>query len=111
MASRPKKSTGISITYEVLFRPHAERQLIDTARYYQGKADGLGVKFIGAVDKISDFIEHSPKIYPVCHDDFRRAHVTGFPYSLYFRIQEQTIWVYAILSQRMDLGKIRAALT
>ncbi len=93
--------------HKVLFRPSAERHLLDTARFYEQKAEGLGLKFFAAVDKITEFLVSSPKIYPIAWDGLRRAIVTGFPFTLYYQIDGKEVWVIAILHQRLNPEKVR----
>jgi hypothetical protein len=49
----------------VRFHPQAEAEMIEAAAYYEGRQDGLGKRFLAAVQDAVNNIVINPRLYPV----------------------------------------------
>ena len=99
------------MTYRIRFRPDAEQHLLTAAQFYQSKAQDLGSRFLAAVEKSTQVLAANPKLYPLCYQEYRRALLTGFPYSMYDQVSGNTVWVYGLFHQRQSPDNIRDSLT
>ncbi|MCA9172697.1 MAG: hypothetical protein KDB23_33785, partial [Planctomycetales bacterium] len=89
--------------------PEAERDLEIGADFYEAQKAGLGIYFN---DCLSSDIE-SLKLYAGIHEQYRgffRSFSKRFPFSIYYKMDEDWIEIYAVLDARQDSRKIDAAL-
>ncbi len=83
------------MTWEVVFRPEALRDIVRATKWYRTENRRAGVAFSDAVDAAVEVIRENPYLYAVVKRQTRRALVSGFPYGLYYRIAEDCIVVSA----------------
>jgi plasmid stabilization system protein ParE len=80
----------------------ARRTVADGIRFYEDQEAGLGAYFLNSI--MSDI--RSLRIYAGVHqiyeDRYYRMPCKTFPYSIYYRIENSDIKVYAILDDRRD---------
>jgi plasmid stabilization system protein ParE len=80
----------------VEFHPEAEAEFIAAARYYEGKAENLGVDFISAVERSYQRLMVFPESGHPFGRRLRRVLVPGFPYGLLYRASPDLIFVVAV---------------
>lgn len=85
------------MTLEVRLGPEAERDLADAATWYEEQRQGLGHEFLDEVLTMLSSIAETPLMYPNVHRNARRAVIQRFPFGVYFRVEDATIVVIAIL--------------
>ena len=81
---------------EVVFRPQAEDEALETRQYYESRRPGLGREFGQALDALIARVVSNPFAFPCVHNETRRAVLSRFPYAVYFRVAEEAIVVLAI---------------
>jgi toxin ParE1/3/4 len=86
----------------VKFRPAAEADLQDAYDWYEGRQPGLGVEFIGEIDRCISNIVSQPKMYPVVHTNVRQAPVKRFPYCVMYSDFKDEIVVFAAFPAARD---------
>lgn len=93
----------------VTWHPHAEDELVESARFYDGRVGGLGADFLDAVDATVEQILSSPERFPVVEHEIRRCRVKRFPYCLYYRYVPGTIRILVVMhhSRHPDYWKNR----
>ena len=89
--------------------PEAERDLEIGADFYESQAAGLGVYFNDCVASDIESLKHFAGIHEV-YRGFYRALSKRFPFSIYYKLTEECIEIYAVLDARQDPRKIDAAL-
>ena len=73
------------------------------ADWYDGKVDGLGRRFRGAVKATIEELLQRPMSFPEADKDIRRAAVQKpFPYGVYFFLIDDTIHVLGVLHDARD---------
>ena len=84
---------------DVLLRPAAVADLTEAHIHYSSVADGLGDRFVRAVDELFSRLAEFPRSAPLVagYRDVRRAVVRGFPYVVFYRYQPERIDVLRIL--------------
>jgi len=85
------------VTLEVRLRPEAEQDVADAAAWYEEQRQGLGHEFLDEVLAMLSTIAETPLVYPTIHRTTRRAVIHRFPFSVYFRVEDATIVVVAVM--------------
>ncbi len=80
---------------------YTDRTLLDPEiafDWYESQFPGLGLEFLDCIEEKIKKIQNLPKAYPVHHENFRRALVRKFPFSIFYTIEEQVIVLHAVLT-------------
>lgn len=85
------------MTLEVRLRPEAEDDLADAASWYQDQRLNLGNEFLDEVMATLANIASDPLMYPELDRNTRRAVIHRFPFSIYYRVENETIVVIAVM--------------
>jgi toxin ParE1/3/4 len=93
--------------YKLSIKPLAELDAIEAANWYNAKRDGLGNEFLLALDAKINAIERNPQQFAFAYKNIRRALTERFPYGIFFSIENDTIYVLAILHTRRNPLLIR----
>ena len=88
----------------VIFLPPAEREMIESALYYEEQAKHLGYDFLTEVQKTTKFISQFPTTWPIVEEDIRKCLVNRFPYGIFFRIKKDLIVIVAIANLHKKPG-------
>jgi len=67
------------------YHPAVERELEEARAFYESRAPGLGSQFIDEVERQVLRIAATPGRWMIVQGDIRRALMTRFPYTVYFR--------------------------
>lgn len=90
------------MTLEVRFRPEAEQDLSDAAVWYEEQRSGLGDQFLDEVLAVVSSVAETPRQYPVVHSKIRRALMRRFPFGVYYRAEDGSVVVLAVLHGSRD---------
>ena len=88
------------MNYTVIVRSEAEADVEDAYRWYESRSQGLGNQFLLNVREALDIIRHSPRIYPIIREEFRRAPLGRFPFSVIYVVRSDRIEVLAVFHVR-----------
>lgn len=72
----------------------------EAAFWYESQRSDLGVEFILEIDQAMQRIEETPEAYREVYLGIRRTLVRRFPYAIYFKLDQNTVRVLAVLDQR-----------
>jgi len=86
------------------FHDAADAELTEAVAYYDGKASGLGDRFLSAIKAATKSIEHYPEIAPIIDLGVRAKVVSTFPYSLVYVVEPQELFIVAVAHQRRRPG-------
>ena len=89
----------------------ASRDLIDGYRFYETPAEGVGAYFLDSLYSDIDSLILSAGMHPVHFGNYHRLLSKRFPFAVYYRLEEQTVLVYAVLDCRRNPAWIRKRLT
>jgi plasmid stabilization system protein ParE len=98
------------LTYRLLIRARAERDIARAQLWYEGQRRGLGAQFRFEVDKILTQLRDNPFIYPRIEERARRAVLQRFPYLLYYLVDGDRISVIACFHGHRDPDLLRSRL-
>ncbi|OLE55926.1 MAG: addiction module toxin RelE [Acidobacteria bacterium 13_1_20CM_3_53_8] len=83
------------MTYNVIVRPEAEREIQEAFDWYEEQSEGLGLDFLRAADACLSVVQRNPSAFQSVHKQVRRALLRRFPYMLFYLVKEDTIIVLA----------------
>ena len=84
----------MSRTIRVL--PEAEGDIEVAYDWYEHQESGLGVEFVLAIEAAYEAIAENPEIYPLRQRGYRSYLVGRFPYSIYYKCDEASVYVVAV---------------
>ena len=80
---------------KVTYDGEAIRELTDAVDYYAGRSRETAERLIGAIDAAVLRITENPNAWPPLGRAARRHLLAGFPYQIIYRLEDETIHVYA----------------
>ena len=95
---------------KAIFHPEAHQEMIESARFYEGKLEGFGFDFLTAVDETTSRIERFPESGPIDRANVRKRLVSGFPFTVLYEIQPDRIFIAAVMHQHRRPGYWRQRL-
>jgi hypothetical protein len=78
------------------FHEAADAELTEAVAYYDGKASGLGDRFLAEVKDATRLIERYPEIAPVKDFGVLVKVLSRFPYSLMYLLEPDELFVLAV---------------
>ena len=85
--------------------PPAKRDIKKACDWYDEQRHDLGDVFLERVDECLASIRRNPKAFQLVAKDARRAVVKQFPYMVFFKIEDNVIYVYAVFHAAQDPQK------
>lgn len=86
------------------FHEAADAELTEAVAYYDGKAEGLGDRFLAEVKAATRYIEQYPEIAPIIEEGVRAKVLVRFPYSLMYVVEEHELYIVAVAHQSKRPG-------
>jgi toxin ParE1/3/4 len=90
------------MNYEVIIKSGAELDLLEIAKWYESKGEGLGRRFLMDFETKLDVIQKNPYLYQVKYEVVRLGFLKHFPVAVHFTIEEENIFVHAVLGTRRN---------
>lgn len=94
----------------VRLTPAAAADIKEAAAWYERRNPQAGSKLILAIDRAIGRISRHPLSCPAAPAGTHRAMLFGFPFQLYFRIEDEAVIVLACLHAARRPGALRAVL-
>ncbi len=79
----------------LIYHSDAEKELIEAARFYEGRVPTLGAQFLEAADHAIDVIGEAPDRWRIIESDIRGYLMPRFPYTIYYRVTHDCIRILA----------------
>lgn len=86
------------MNYEVIIKPDAALDLTEIVLWYESKNEKLGRRFLEAIEVKIQFLELNPNLYQARYKKIRFTLVRRFPYAIHYTIEEQKVYIHAVLS-------------
>ena len=80
------------------FHPDARLEFIESVDYYETQRQGLGRRFVDAVEDAIHQIRSHPNMYPHKAQRYQQCRVPKFPYGLIYRIKDGIIEIIAVMN-------------
>jgi hypothetical protein len=94
---------------ELFFAPEVEWDVLEAYAWYEGRRIGLGEDFMSCVDACVP-VSRNPEMYLVVYENYRRALVRRFPFSVFYEYSENTVTIYCVFHNSRDPEKWRQRL-
>jgi toxin ParE1/3/4 len=100
------------MTFRVIHESEARSEFQEAVAWYEERAKGLGVHFTLKVDKVMAAIASQPLRFSRASRQSRKARVPGWPYSIFFAVNEEhrEVKVIAIWHGRRNPADLRQRL-
>jgi|SRR5215831_12783968 len=89
---------------KAIFHREALQEMIESARFYEQKAYGLGLDFLTAVEETTRYIEQFPEAGPLGRGSIRKRFVSGFPFTILYELQHDCVFIAAVMHQHRRPG-------
>ena len=86
----------------ITFHRAASAEFIEASAWYETKRMGLALEFMAEIDRCVSLASKHPLQFAVVREGIRRVVVNRFPYSVYFRSDENRIVVLAVFHGSRD---------
>jgi len=95
----------------LIFHPEASEEMLESARFYESKSDGLGSDFLLAVEDTTRRILELPGLGRIERANTRRRLVPGFPFTVLYELHQEDIFIAAVMHHRRRPGYWRKRLS
>jgi len=88
------------MTWLLLVRPEAERDLANARDWYDQKIPGLGDEFLDEIARAIHELELNPTLSRFYFLNFRRVLLRRFPYKLFYQIVGDRVIIFRVIHAR-----------
>lgn len=86
--------------FPVIFHEAAEAEAEEAISWFEDHGEGLGTALRESIEELIDRIRQFPELYPIIRgSNIRGALTHRFPYTIIYRFEAETIFVFAIFHQ------------
>ncbi len=89
---------------KLLFHPDVAHEIKSSFYWYQQQAEGLGIDFLNELEVSYQAIKEMPNTWPNFQNGFKRFLLSKFPYSVIYQINEQIIYIVAVMNNSRKPG-------
>ena len=82
---------------EVIYASGVLEEVSESANYYEEEVEGLGKTFLEKVQSAVQNIKRNPLMYRIIQGNYRRHLLARFPFAVIYRIENQKIYVLAVM--------------
>ncbi len=90
------------MSWLVLVRPEAERDLATACAWYEQRRAGLGDEFLDEVAEAMRGLEREPERPRLYFRDFRRVQLRRFPFKIFYQVVGKRVVVFRVLHARRE---------
>jgi len=87
---------------ELIILQEADSEIHEAYHWYENKLNGLGDKFLNALDICFNSIDRNPTSFKIIYKKQRQAIVKTFPFVILYEFDERKIIIYAIFNTNKD---------
>ena len=88
--------------YTIIVKPLAELDMREAALWYEKEKANLGIEFLEAVEEKLKIIESNPQLFEVKYKEVHRAFLNRFPFAIHYKVEEQNIFILAVLHTSLN---------
>jgi len=88
--------------FRIVFTQAARLELIKAQDWYESEAAGLGRRFREAIEVQTERMSAHPLQFPIVFKNVHRALLRRFPYSLFFVVEGDTLFVIGCFHASRD---------
>jgi plasmid stabilization system protein ParE len=90
------------MAYWVVYKPLAQVEVSEAFAWYAQPHIQMGDAFLAELEHTSGFLASTPHLYAKVEGDMRCAHLSRFPYSLFYVVDGDTVNVLSCFHQYRD---------
>jgi mRNA-degrading endonuclease RelE of RelBE toxin-antitoxin system len=92
------------VSYTLIIHPKATKELENAVTWYEERSEGLGKRFLSAVNKRVLEIATYPQRYPLKHKNYREVGIDIFPFIIVYQLldNDQTILITYIFHNKQS---------
>ena len=90
------------MSWKLLVKSSAESDILDGFVDYEERLDGPGERFLDEVENSFNRIESNPYLYQEIEEGIRSSVTHTFPYIIFYTIENDTIFVLAVIHAAQD---------
>jgi len=90
------------MSWTVLVRGKAERDMKEARDWYEEQRRGLGVEFLKELSAAMRWLELNPERQPFYYGHFRRVLLRRFPYKIFYQIVGERVVIFRVLHAKQD---------
>ncbi len=90
------------MSYRLIVKPEAELDTLESSKWYEDQKQGLGIHFLESVRNKIGLVKQNPEHYQIRYKKTRFAFIDKFPYAIHFVLEEDVVYVLAVLSTHRD---------
>ncbi len=90
----------IDMLNKVKFTEEASNEFRESVEWYESRAKDLGLGFTGEIDCTVERIKLNPDLYQVVTENIRRIQVNRFPYSLFYKTEDDILVILRIFHNK-----------
>lgn len=94
----------------MIFIPEARDDIAAAYQWYEEQSLGLGMDFLRCIKVSLNPIQQQPLIHQIVQENYRRAFVRRFPYSIFFEATDNQTVIYAAFHCSQNPEKWRGRL-
>ncbi len=83
--------------FSIHFRPEAEQDIEEAAKWYEQQRAGLGYDFLQEVEKTAQRVSENMMGFEKVHKNLRRAVIKRFPFNLFYLYEQKTVIIIAVI--------------
>jgi plasmid stabilization system protein ParE len=95
------------MSYKMILRQEAERDLVEAYKWYEEKVPGLGADFLAVIERALESIQENPARFPVIYRNVHRALMRRFPYGIFYFLEGESIIVLGVMHTARNPEKWR----
>jgi len=84
---------------KLFLHPLSLEEIIHAKTFYDSKVDGLGSQLVVEINRAIELIDKMPETWPVYNNKLRRYILKRFPFSIIYRLKNNTIQIIAFMHQ------------
>ncbi|MDC0932714.1 type II toxin-antitoxin system RelE/ParE family toxin [Arcobacteraceae bacterium] len=88
---------------KIKFSKLAKNDFDASVLYYKKESENLASRFKNDIKQSVKRIETFPKLYPKIDNQIQKCVVSKFPFTIYYTIKNDTIYILAVASHYRDL--------
>ena len=93
------------MAYRLDFHPAAEAELEEAVSWYQKQQSGLEQEFFDEYLEVERRLEENAQQFPAILENIRRATFHRFPYSIFFLVEGDMVFILAVFHQSRNPGE------
>ena len=95
---------------EIKILQSAQQDIVDAYYFYEKQQTGIGTYFLDSIYRDIDTLDTHAGIHPIFFKHYYRLLSKRFPFAVYYKIKQQTVFIYAVLDCRKNPAWIRKKL-